>query len=114
LLLAHVADIERKLALDLIDAIAVDIALIDDNVTDVDTNAKFDPAIFGSGAVALGHHALYFQGTTGGVNRARKLDQKAVTCSFDDAAAMFAYLRIDELTAASLERCESTFLVIAH
>ena len=68
LLLAHVAYIERELSLHLligifgqadcagasqclhaggdVDPVAIDIAFVDDDVTDVDADAKFDPAIF--------------------------------------------------------------------
>ena len=34
--------------------VAIDVALIDDDVTDVDTDAELDPTIFGNGSVTLG------------------------------------------------------------
>ena len=42
------------------------------------------------------------------------LDQSTVTRSLNDTAAMFRYLWINQFAATSLERRESTFLVIAH
>ena len=124
-MLAHVTYIERELALDLlvgvfgktdrawagqrfhasgnVDTIAVDIALVDDNVTDIDADAEFDPAIFGNGSVALGQGALDFDRTPGCVNCARKFDQSTVACGFDDPTAMFRYRGIDQFAAASLE-----------
>ena len=136
LLLAHVAYIERELALDLVvgifgkadragpgerlhasgnvDAIAIDIALVDDDVTDVDADAEFDPPIFGNCSVALCHGALDFHGATNGIDRARKFDKSTVTCGLDDTAAMFRNLGIDKFAAVSFERCEGTFLIIAH
>ena len=136
LLLAHVADIERELALDLlvgvvgkadaaglgqrlhasrnVDAVAVDVALIDDDVADVDADAELDPAIFGNVGVALGHGALDFHRAAHGIDRARKFDQRAVTRRLDDAAAMLRNLGIDEFASVRLERCERAFLVDAH
>ncbi len=136
LLLTHVADIDLELALDLlvgvfgktdraggcqrfdassnIDAIAIDVAFIDDDVADVDADAKFDPAIFGNGCVALGHGTLDINRTACGIDGAGKFDQRAVACGFDDAAAMLGNLGIDHFFSMCLERCECGFLVPAH
>ena len=97
-----------------VDAVAVDIALVDDDVTDIDADAELDPAIFGNGGVALGHAALDFHGATHGIDCARKLDQRTVARGFDDAAAVFGDLGIDEFATVGLERSESAFLVDAH
>ena len=136
LLLAHVADMKRELALDLlvgilgkadragagqrlhasgnVDAIAVDVALVDDNITDVDADAEFDAANFGNGGVALGHGTLDFHGTTGCVDRARKFHQSTVTRGLDDTAAIFRHRGIDQFAATSLKGRESTFFINAH
>ena len=136
LLLAHVADIKRELSFDLligvvgnadragagqrlhpggdIDSVTVDVALVDDDVTDIDADAELDPAIFGNGGVALRHGALDFHGAAHGIDRACKLDQRTVACRFDDTAAMLRDLGIDEFATVRLERCESAFLVNAH
>jgi len=57
-----------------IDAVAIDIALVNYDVTDVDADAEFDPTIFGIGSVALEHGVLDFHGTTSCVDRAGKFD----------------------------------------
>src|ERR1017187_2454016 len=136
LLLAHVADIELDLAfylfvglfgkaaragaghrvnaIDNVDSIAIDIALVGDDVTNVDADAKLDPASFVNSSVTLSHDTLDFDCTTGCVDRARKFDQSTVTRGLDDTAAMFRDLGIHQFAAADLERSESTFLVNAH
>jgi hypothetical protein len=58
--------------------------------------------------------ALDFHGTTGCVDRARKFDQRTIPRGLYDTAAIFRDLGIDQFAAASLERRESSFLVIAH
>src|SRR5215472_11116948 len=94
--LSHVAEIECELALDLlvgvlgkadragagerlhasgnVDAIAIDIALVDDDVTNIDTDSELNPTIFGNDSVALGHGSLDLHGATGCVNRTRKFE----------------------------------------
>src|SRR5262249_4377075 len=136
ILLTQVTDVEGELAFDLlvsivgkadlagasqrlhasrnVDAIAINIALVDDDVTDVDADTEFDPAIFGDGSVTRGHGTLDFDGATNGINRAWKFNQGPVTCSFDDTTAILSNLGIDQFAAASLERRESSFLVSSH
>ena len=111
LLLTHFGDIERELAFDLligvvgkpdragtgqrldsggdIDPVAVDVALVDDNVTDVDAYAELNPTIFGNIGIAFGHGALDLHGAADGVNSACELDQRTVARRLDDTAAMF-------------------------
>jgi hypothetical protein len=97
-----------------IDSVTVDVALTDNNVTDVDADAQFDPAIFRSVGVALSHGALDFRTAPNCINHARKFDQSTVTRSFDDAAAMLSNLRIDKFVSMCLKRRESAFLVNTH
>jgi hypothetical protein len=97
-----------------IDAIAIDIALIDDDVTDVDADAEFDPAIFGHVRVVLDHGPLDFHGATNCINRTRKFDQNAVAHGFEDTPPMFRQAWINQFAATGLEGGERTLLVPAH
>jgi len=97
-----------------IDPVAVDVALIDDDVADIDTHAKLNPTIFGNGGVALGHNALDFHGASHGVDSAREFDQGTVARGLDDTAAMLCDFRVDEFAPVRRERCESAFFVNAH
>ena len=94
-MLAHVADFERELSLDLlvgifgkadcagtgqglhasrnVEPIAVDIALVDDDIADIDADAELDPAIVWNVGIAPSHGTLDFQGTAHGLDRAGKL-----------------------------------------
>ena len=97
-----------------VNPVAVDVAFVDDDVADIDADAKLDPAIFGNVSIALGHGTLDFHGAAHRIDGARKFDQRTVARRLDDAAAMFGNLGIDEFATARLERCESAFLVNAH
>src|SRR5262249_8829866 len=97
-----------------VDAIAINIAPVDDDVTDVDADTEFDPAIFGNGNATCGNGTLDFDGTANGINRTWKFNQDPVTCSFDDTAPILRNLRINQFVAASLERRKSSFLVSTH
>ena len=110
-LLAHVADIQRELTCDLpigvlgkadgtrpcqsfdadgnVDTITVNIALVDEDVTYIDANAKFYAVPFRNAHIALSHGPLDFHGATDCVHRARKLDESTVARRFYDAATIF-------------------------
>ena len=79
-----------------IDPVAMDVALIDDAVADIDIHAELDPTIFRNGGVALGHNALDFQGTSHGIDSAPKFDENTVARGLNDAAAMLCNFRVDE------------------
>ena len=62
-----------------IDTITVDIAVLDDNVAEIDADAKLDALVFRDGAVPLCCTLLHRNGTRDSFNNTRKLDQDAVT-----------------------------------
>src|SRR5262249_55995362 len=102
-LVTQISDVERELGFDLlvcvvgkadlagagqrlhasrnVDAIAINIAPVDDDVTGVDADTEFDPAIFGNGNATCGHGTLDFDGTANGINRTWKFNQHPITCS---------------------------------
>src|SRR5271156_788231 len=43
-----------------IDPIAVNVALLDDDIADIDTDAELDPVVFGNRRIAAGHGPLDF------------------------------------------------------
>ncbi len=97
-----------------IDAVAIDIAVVDDDVAHVDADAKFDSAIFGNGSVTPDHGTLDFHRAAHSIDCTCKFDQGTIASSLDDAAAVFVDLGVDEVATARLKRCESAFLVNAH
>src|SRR6516165_10462164 len=56
-----------------IDAITIDVPLVDDDVADVDTNPKLDSAINRNDSVAFGHRTLDFHSAADRIHGTRKL-----------------------------------------
>ena len=71
-----------------VDAVAEDIVVVDDDVADVDADAKFDPLVLRHVGVLLGHAALDFDRAADGIDGAGEFHQHAVAGGLDDAAAM--------------------------
>src|SRR6516162_7924801 len=90
------------------------VAILDDNVADMNTNAEFDPLVVRYRCVALGHASLDFNGAAGSVHGACKLNQYAIPGPLDDAAAIVCDLRFQELAPMSIQPQQRAFLVGAH
>ena len=97
-----------------IDAVAEDVALVDDDVADVNADAQFDAPVGGFVRIALRHSALLLDGAAGGVHGAAEFDQDAVAGAFDDAAAMLGDRRLQQFATMSVEPGERAFLVRPH
>jgi hypothetical protein len=68
-----------------IDAIAEDVAILDDDVACVDADAQLDAVVGGHTGVALGHLALHLDGTARGMHHTAQLDQQPIAGDLDDA-----------------------------
>jgi hypothetical protein len=97
-----------------VDAVAKNIVVVDYDIADVDTDAKFDALAFRDIYVAQGHAALDFDRATHGIDSAPELYEHAVASGLDDAAAIFGNLRVDQCLAAGFQAGQSAFLVGAH
>jgi hypothetical protein len=97
-----------------IDAIAEDIAIVNDNVADVNADAEFNPLVLRHRGILLGHAALNVNGATYRIHGASKFDQHAVTGRFDDAASMGSYRGINEGLSNSLKPSQRNLLVGTH
>src|SRR6202007_3125695 len=82
-----------------VDAIAEDVAILDDDVTDIDAHAKFDAALCRCRGVAGEHLPLHLDRTAHRVDDAGELDKQAVARRLDDATAMLGDLGGRELAA---------------
>src|SRR4029079_13085225 len=82
-----------------VDAIAEDVVVVDDDVADVDADAKRDPLLWRHAGVAIRHPALYVDRATHRIDDAGELEQQPVACRLDDAAAVFRNLRVDQFPA---------------
>ena len=96
-----------------VDAVAENIAVLDDDVADVDADAELDALVLRHAGIALGHAALNGDRATHGVDDAGELDQDAVARGLDDAAGMFGDPGVQEFAAMRLEARERAFLVVA-
>jgi hypothetical protein len=97
-----------------VDAVPENVAILDDDVTEVDAHAKFDAPLCRYAGIAGGHLPLHLDRTAHGVDDTGELDKEAVTGGFDDAAAMLGDLGIAEFTANRPQRRESALLVRPH
>src|SRR5262245_54646195 len=87
-----------------VDAIAVEIVAIDDDVADIDADTEFDLAIIGDPGIAIMHADLDLDSTARGVEHAAELDEEAIAHHLEDAPAVFRYGRIEDFAAMLPER----------
>src|SRR5260221_4622429 len=73
-----------------VDPVTKDIVLFDNNITDVNADAEFDPLVLRHVDILLGHGALYFGGTSYRVDHAGELGNSAVPGILDDASVMLS------------------------
>ena len=97
-----------------VDPVSVDVVAFDDDVAQVDADAELDAAVFGRGAVAVGHAGLDRDGAAHGLDRAGEIHQQAVAGALDDASLVHGDARLDELAKMLLEPAKRAFLVVAH
>jgi len=97
-----------------VDAVAEDIAVLDDDVADIDAHAKFDAPLCRCCGVAGDHLPLQLDRAAHRVDDAGELDKQAVAGSFDDATPMLGDFGIAEFTANRAQRRERALFVLAH
>src|SRR5262249_25601426 len=86
---------ERLQACRYIDAVAIDVVAVDDDVTDVDANSKADLLIRCDASIAFGHAPLQVNRAAPRVHEAGNLEQQAIAGSLHDPTGVFGDLRID-------------------
>src|SRR5450755_5166212 len=94
-----------------IDPITIDVIFVDDNITDVDANAKLDPLDLRYIDILFGHAALNFDGTSHGVDHAGELNESAVPGILDDASAMISDFGIKKRLSKSFQLRQRAFFV---
>jgi hypothetical protein len=78
-----------------IHAITEDVAVLNNDIADVDAHAKLDAFLSGDPGITLGHGVLNLSRTAQGIDDAGEFDQQAVPGSFDNASSVFKDLRVD-------------------
>ena len=97
-----------------VDAVAEDVAVLDDHVAEVDADPELDPARRRNVRVAPRHSALDFGGALHGVGNALEFHQHAVAGGLDDAALALGDRGVEELDPVGLEPREGARLVGFH
>ena len=95
-------------------AVAIDVVFLDDDVAEIDADAKPDLLRFGGALVAIDHSALDHGSALDGIHDAGEFNQRPVAHKLDHAAMEFGYRRIDQFTAATLQPIERAHFVFAH
>src|SRR5258708_7950992 len=96
-----------------VDAVAKDIVVIDDDVADVDADAKFDPLDLRHRSILLSHTALDLNGAAHRIYDTAELSEHAIARVLNDRATMFADLGISEPTQTLPQPDVCPFLVQA-
>ena len=97
-----------------IDAIAVDVAVGDHDVAEIDADAKFHPLVFLDRRVAVGHIALHRDGARDGLDNALKLSEEAVTSILNDPSLALCNFRVNQFTIVGTEPSKCAGFVLPH
>ena len=94
--------------------VAVDVAILDDHIAEIDADAEDDPLMFGRLGIALGHALLHRHGAGDRSHDARELDQQAVASGLDNPAPVLGDFRGDQLATMGPQPGQCAGLVLAH
>jgi hypothetical protein len=97
-----------------VDPVAKDIVVVDDDVTDMNADAEFDPVVLWHVGILPGHAALDFNRKARRIDCAGEFDQHAVAGRLDYPSAMRGDGGIDQGPSKRLQPGKRTFLVGAH
>src|ERR1700682_4258660 len=97
-----------------IDAVAIDVVVVADDVADIDADAKLNALVGPNVGIALGHAALHLDRAAHRIDDAGEFHQYAVAGGFDNAAAVLLDLEVDEVAPDCLQRRQSALLIGAH
>jgi hypothetical protein len=94
-----------------IDTITKDIIVRDDNITEVNADAEFDPLVLRHIGILFCHAALDVVGTSHGVDHAGELNESAVAGILHNAPAMITDFGIKKRLSKSFELRQRAFFV---
>jgi hypothetical protein len=81
-----------------VDAIAINIVAVHDDVAEVDADAERDAMVRWHVHIAVLHRALDLDRALDSSDHAREFDQEAIASCLDDAALVLGDLRVDQLS----------------
>jgi len=94
-----------------IDPVTKDIIVCDDNIADVNADAKFDPLVLRHIGIAFRHAALDFVGASDGIDHAGELNESAVPGILDDASVMLSDFGIEKRLSERFQLRQRAFFV---
>ena len=97
-----------------VDAVAVDIATIDNDVADIDADPQLGTSIARHLGIARDHATLDVHRAMNRIDNADELDQHAVASRLDDPPAILGDPRIDQLAAMQLQLRERSLFIDTH
>ena len=97
-----------------VDAVAVEIAVFDDNFAEVDADAQLKQQTRGDVGIALGHPFLQLDGAFDGTDGARELDEDAIAHQLENATAVPGHQRLQHVLAACPQRFQRARLIFGH
>ncbi len=97
-----------------VDALAVPVRPLDDQLAEIDADAHVDALVLGKACVSLRHPALDVDGALDRVDNARELGEKPVAHQLEDCAAMGRDRRLDQFRPVDFEPLEGSRLVQLH
>lgn len=97
-----------------VDAIPLNVVLINHNVTDIKSYPIPNLRIFRYVLVLETDKMLHFHGASNGLDSARKLYQQAITHQFHDAAVPCQYNRLEKPFSMGFDCCQSVGFVITN
>src|SRR5262249_40268059 len=94
--------------------IAVDIVVLDNDITEVDPDAELDPLLWRDSCIALSHPSLDLHPAAHRIHHAGKFGEHSIAGVLDDATAVFGDLRLDQIPEVGLDPFVRAFLVSSH
>ena len=94
-----------------VDPVAEDVAVLDNNVSDVNTDTELDALVRRRRRTALGHLSLHRGRAVQSIHHTAELDQQPVTRRLDEPAVVRGDGRIKQLGPDGFEPRESVALV---
>ncbi len=94
-----------------VDAVTVYVAVLEDDVAEVDADPEADAPVLGHVGIAPLHALLHLDGATHGVGDGLELDQHAVAGGLDDATPVLGDGGVDQLAAMGHQPGERALLV---
>src|SRR5262245_37113205 len=92
----------------------MNIIAIDNDVTDVNTDAKCDTLLLRRLGVTFGRAALDIDRATHRSDDARKLDQYSVARGLNNSAAMLGNFRVNQFTSERIEASKRAAFIHTH